>query len=150
MEKTYIIGEKKYTQKPLVLGQVKQLLDLLKGVMIPADAGSLELVMILGDKLPLALAIVLAEEGKSLRSKDIPAMADEIEFAVIPDQVLEIVDDFFLINPISSISEKLMKMVERIGGQMKKIPEDATTGSRRFASSSQTEISPSGTELPGQ
>jgi len=151
MEKTYVIGDKTYTQKPLVLGQVKQLLDLLKDVEIPGDIDALGLVTILGDKLPLALAIVLAEKGKSLRGKDIPELADEIEFEVTPEQTLEITDDFFLINPISSVLEKLTGIIERIGGQALKIPETAKqTGAPNAALSSETEISQSGTKSPGQ
>ena len=67
MEKTYEIGGKTYTQKPLVLGQVRQLLDLLANVSIPADATAVGLINAIGDKLSLAIAIVLAEPGKSLR-----------------------------------------------------------------------------------
>lgn len=149
MEKTYVIGDKEYIQKPLVLGQIKQLLDLLAGVSIPADATALGMVSAIGDKLPLALAIVLSEKGKSLRGKDIPALADEIEFAISPEQTLEVTDDFFLINPISSVLEKAAAMMEKLPdriGRETGIP----TGLPNSASLSETSISQSATELPGQ
>jgi hypothetical protein len=69
----YQIGDKTYVQKKLVLGQWRQLLDLLKGLSVPQDLDAREIVSVFGDKLPYAPAIVLVEEGKSLREKDIVA-----------------------------------------------------------------------------
>lgn len=61
----YIIDGKTYIQKPLVLGQIRQLIGHLKGLEIKPGSSGVGIVFELGDQLPAALAIVLVEEGKS-------------------------------------------------------------------------------------
>lgn len=107
MEKRYEIGGAAYVQRPLVLGQVRQLLEVLDGVRFAPDADPFALVAALGDRLALALAVVLTPEGQSPRGKDLPALADELEFAIAPEQVLEVVEDFFGCNPMASLVERL-------------------------------------------
>ena len=69
MNYKYKIGDKTYYQKPLVLGQIKQLEEFLKEFIIPGDLNVTTLMSIFGNKLPYALAIVLIEEGKSLSDR---------------------------------------------------------------------------------
>lgn len=117
-EKTYQIGDKAYIQRPLVLGQIAQLLDLMQGTAIPVDAGALGLMAALGDKFPQALAVVLTEEGCSPRDKDIPALGCELAFAVTPEQTMEIIEHFFALNPLSSWLQSAGKLVAKIGTAM--------------------------------
>jgi hypothetical protein len=138
----YTIGGKAYVQKPLVLGQFRQLLDLLKGTSIPANAGVVGVIVALGDKVPVALAIVLVEDGKSsdeeekyLKERDIEALAAGVEFAITPGMVLEVIDDFLACNPLSSHLEKVAGMMGWIARMMPAM----TTGSPNSASSSPTE-----------
>jgi len=142
-ERKYEIGEKTYVQRPLVLGQMRQLIDLLKGITIPAGADAYGLINALGDSLPQVLAIVLTEEGKSPRDKNMKEAAVEIEFAITPEQTLEVVDHFFELNAIPSLLSRIAGMAEKIGERM------TETGSRKSAFSSQEETSPSGTGSPG-
>jgi hypothetical protein len=143
--KEYAIGDKAWQQRPLVLGQVKQLLDVLKGLEIPEGVGPTEIIGILGDRLPLALAIVLTEKGKSPRGKDLSAAAGELEFSITPEQILEVIADFFSCNPLSSVLERLAGLMDDLGRTM------ATTkiGSPKSASSSAPETSPGATESSG-
>lgn len=139
---TYKIDEKTYLQRQLVLGQVRQLLDLLQGMQIPGNLDALGLVGLLGDRLPLLLAVVLTEQGKSPKNKDLPALADELEFSITPEQTLSVIEDFFECNPLSSIFQRLTGMVEKLTAQI-------TTGSPNSASSSAPETSPDATGLSG-
>ena len=142
-ERKYEIGGKTYIQRPLVLGQTRQFLDLLKGVTIPAGVDAYGLIRALGESLPQALAIVLTEEGKSPRDKNVTEAACEIEFAITPEQTLEVVDHFFDLNAIPSLLSRIAGVAEKIGEKMTK------TGSPRSASSSPEETSPSATGSPG-
>jgi hypothetical protein len=144
-EQKYTIGDKIYVQRPLVLGQVKQLIDLLRGTTIPANAGAVELIETLGESLPLALAIILTEEGKSPGGKDLPALADDLEFSIQPEMALDVIDHFFALNPMSSL-------LKRVGEMMGKVMKTTTgaTSLQKSASSSPTDAStnetgPSGT-----
>jgi len=132
-ERKYKIGDKIYVQRPLVLGQMRQLLDLLKEVTIPAGADAYGLIRALGESLPRALAIVLTEEGKSPRDKNIKEAACEIEFAITPEETLEVVDHFFDLNAIPSLLSRIAETAEKVGERMTK------TGSPRSASFSQEE-----------
>jgi len=114
----YIIGTKTYTMKPLVLGQVNQLLALLKDVNLPQD-GSIPMVIgALGDKLSLAIAIALHDPEVSLQNKDIKQLAKDLEFEMSPELTLEIVEDFFDCTPISSLLTKVTNTVKKVTEKM--------------------------------
>jgi hypothetical protein len=130
----YLIGEKIYIQKPLVLGQILQLTGYLEGIKKLSNS-PLEIIRSLGDKLPSALAIVLTEEGGSVRGKDLKSLADEISFSIDLETIFKVIEDFFGCNPISLNLEKLT-------AAMQKISEKAKVGSKNSSSSSQEETSP--------
>jgi hypothetical protein len=132
-QKTYVIGGKTYRQNTLVLGQLRQLLDLLKETTFPEEITPMGIINALGDdKLQLALAIVLTEEGKDIKDKDIAAIADDLEFAATLEQVIEVVDDFFGCNPIPLL-------LTRIAGMTKQL-KMSTTGLETSASPLAEEI----------
>lgn len=139
---TYKIDEKTYVQRTLVLAQVRQLLDLLQGMQIPGNLDALGLVSLLGDRLPLLLAVVLTEKGKSAKNKDLPALADELEYAISPEQTITVIEDFFGCNPLSSILTRLAGMAEKITAQI-------GTGSPSSPASSAPETSPDATGSSG-
>lgn len=140
---TYQIGGKTYLQKKLVLGQWRQLLELLKGLSLPQDFPVREMVSVFGDKLARALAIVLTEEGTLARDKDIAALAAELEFTVEPELILQVVEDFFVCNPIPSLLTGLSGIMGKISVKM------GATGLQTSASSSPRETSPDGTPSSG-
>jgi len=110
----YETAETTYIQRPLVLGQVRQLLEVIGGVQLPSGGGAAVLIAALGDKLDKALAVVLTPEGGVLRDKDIEALAAELAFTLTPETIVQVVDDFFICNPISSIVERVGNMAEKI------------------------------------
>ncbi|GMU26377.1 MAG: hypothetical protein AMXMBFR16_12820 [Candidatus Uhrbacteria bacterium] len=139
--KTYTIGNKTYVQKPLVLGQVKQLMDIIRGVVIPEAVTIPALMDLFGDRLSLALAVVITEEGNPAKDKDIEAVAMEIEYEIMPEQILEIIEDFFFINRIALLFQKGATVIKGIQERM--------TGLSSSVSSSVKETSPGGMTSSG-
>lgn len=133
MEKRYEIGGKTYIQRPLVLGQDLQLLNLLEGISLPAGLNSAAIVIMLAGLLPEALAIVLTEEGRPLKDKNIAELATELEFAITREQALTVIEDFLFCNPLDSPLEKIAGLTDRI--------KAAIPGSKKPSSSSPEETS---------
>lgn len=142
-EFTYEIGGKRYVQRPLVLGQVRQLSELADGMALPESANVTEVVGLLGDKMFRALAVVLTEEGTSPGDKDIEKLADELEWAMEPEMAIEVVEDFFDCTPIASLLERIGGLLDRFATKVRE------TGSRKSASSSPTGTSPGETRSSG-
>jgi len=142
--KTYVIGEKKYEQRPLVLGQFRQMMGLLTGVTFNPAAGVTDIIGILGDKLPHALAIVLIPEGSTAKDKNLVELAAEIEFNILPATIVEVVEGFFDCNPMASFFERLEGMLKSLNGR---IP--MTTGLKPLSVSSPVETLPAETPSSG-
>lgn len=139
-DKQYTIGDKTWTQRSLVLGQWKQLMEVIKGVTITPGADLPQLIATLGTRLPLALAVILLEEGTTLRQRfglrtaagsdgtQVPEwyqnpdvmleIANEIDAGIDAETVLKVVDDFLSCNPVSSILERLMGAMQ-VAGQIR-------------------------------
>ncbi|OPY15247.1 MAG: hypothetical protein A4E66_00166 [Syntrophus sp. PtaB.Bin001] len=143
MENVYVIGGKEYTQKALVLGQWRQLLDVLKGISIPADIDAHGLVNILDDRLALGLAIIINPAGIPLKEKDIPAIADELEFSADAETIFKIIDDFFACNPLPLILEKISQGAGFLSGILQTMLLTA------LSSASQPETLPAETQSSG-
>lgn len=114
---TYDIGGKTYTQKALVLGQVKQLTKIVTGLEFSEDVDILSIIEMLGDKLPLAFAIILTEEGKSLKDKDLEACASELEFTVDVNVSIQVIEDFFVCNPTGLVFKKITEGIKSLLGK---------------------------------
>jgi hypothetical protein len=110
----YEIGGRKFVQKALVLGQVKLLINTIKGVTLPRDATPASLVIALGDKVSDVLAIVLSEEGIPLKNKKLRDVQDLIEEHLSIEQSIGMVEDFFDCNPIASISEAMIGLAKKV------------------------------------
>jgi hypothetical protein len=146
-ETKYLIGEKTYIQRKLVLGQIEQFIDLLEDFSIPAGTALTvqNIIKTLGPKLGKALAIILTEEGKSPGDKNIEAFARELKFAIDEETTVKVVQDFFALNPGSLVLKTLKEKIIEILGMMH--PEE--TGSNKLSLSSAMEISPSDTPSAG-
>lgn len=118
MEKRYEIGGKTYIQKALVLGQISQLTALLGDVSFFTGYGPMGIISALGDKLPRAVAIVLTPEGVPLKSKNISEVEDAVS-ELDPLITVQVVEDFFICNPVVAIFERLTGMAEKINGMLK-------------------------------
>ncbi len=146
----YQIGDKTYLQRPVVMGQLGLLLPLLESIQISEtglQAGNV--LAALGRNLTRALAIVLIEEGKSVRDamSDLDARTEEIQWAMSPEMALEVIEDFFDCNPISSIAQKITGAVERIRERAQSQAENRSSSDG--CSSSPVEISPGKTPFSG-
>ena len=164
---TYTIGDKPWTQRPLVLGQWKQLMEIIKGLAIPAGADIPQLLAVLGPRVPLALAVILIEEGSSLRARfglrTVPGIAgipmpewyqnqdvmleiaNEIEAGINAETIMRVIDDFLSCNPVSSILERLSGVLMNTG----KIQKMMATGSTSLSPSSPEAISQEGITSSG-
>lgn len=131
---TYTIGGVEYFQESLKAGQVHQLLALLKEVNLPSELNVLSLISALGDKIAEAVAIILIDPRVALKDKNVKKLAKEIEFEIDLDMELKIIEDFFVLTPVSSILEKMGKTIEKISQELMK-----KTGSTESPSSAQME-----------
>lgn len=117
-EYKYTIGNKVYFMKPLVMGQLQQLISIIKDVHI-TDSGNLAMLMMdLGDRLPEAIAVVLHDPDVPLKDKNLKEMSDSIAFEMTPEQTLQIVEDFFDCTPVSSLLEKIKGTVEKVSEKL--------------------------------
>lgn len=115
----YEFGGKRYVQTKMVWGQVKQLNALIKGIQFPTTGLSpAGLIDLLGEKVPLAVAILVYEEGTSLKDKDLDALVAQFEFELPFDTVIKVIEDFFVLNPIISVIEKLKVGIQALQKQM--------------------------------
>ncbi len=110
----YRIGDKTYVQRTLVLGQIEQLSGIIEGLEITGDMKAEDILLALKDRVGDALGIILCEKGQKLIDKDLEAFARELRFAVEPEQIVEVIADFFDCNPIVSVFEKLLGGAGRI------------------------------------
>lgn len=152
MEYEYKIGGRTYIQRPLVLAQYHQLLEMLREVQIPAALDVRALVAALDADVSHLVAVVLTPAPlwrrltglyPSPKRKNIEALAARIEFAATPEQIIEVVEDFFVCNPLHWILDRLILAA---GTFKKQILE---TASKSSASSSPAETSPAATRSSG-
>lgn len=123
----YAINGNIYTQKPLVLGQVMPLIKLLEGKVIN-DVSPLALVTVLGETLPRCMAIILIPEGASVRDRDLDALEAEFSDNMDLDTAMQVASDFFLCNPLSSLSAKFRQMITGVWGQVvKEVPGQSSS-----------------------
>lgn len=115
----YQINGKNYYTSTLKLGQLRQLLNLAKDCIFPENFSTTDLIMILGDKIHTALAIILVEENALLKDKDVDALATEIEFTFDLDKTIEVIDDFFVQNYYASLLKKFNETIIKITKKMK-------------------------------
>ena len=114
----YEIDGKVYVQKELVWGQVKQIIDVLKGVTFPPNPTPLDIISILDERLPSALAIVLTEEGQSVKDKDLTALSSELSFKISLGVTMQVIEDFFDCNPTALLLERLQKLIGKISNEV--------------------------------
>jgi hypothetical protein len=128
----YAINDKLYIQRPLVLGQIGQVTELVRDVEIPENIGSHDLITLLGNKLPAATAILLSPPGTKIKDKDMSALTEEFREHMDIETAMEVMDHFLSLNPIASVIEKLTGMMTAV--------KKAMTGSKEPLS-----FSPEGT-----
>lgn len=109
----YVIDGKTYEQRPLVLGQLALLVELLENKDI-ADMTPYALMRAFGDSLPRCVAVILIPDGESVKGRDIDAIEEIMRYHMDIDTAMQVVTDFFICNPLPSISGKLRAVVGAI------------------------------------
>lgn len=113
----YEINGKKYYQKPLVLGQVGQLTELLNEISLPSNLSITGLIIAFGNRLAKALSIVLIPEGKALKEKNLSEIEDEFGTTATIEIAFKVIEDFLDCNQLSFV-------FGRITGLMGKLVEE--------------------------
>lgn len=150
MGKEYEIDGKTYVQKPLVLGQNKQLLRVLDGVEMPEQLTLASLLDALGERLYAAIAVVITEKGCSPRDKNVDELAGWLEWSMDNATATEVVADFFDLNPVSSLLEKAGRMIAGLNRAIALRPIGIRgNGSTNPSSSSPGATSPGATPSSG-
>lgn len=108
----YTISEKVFIQKPLVLGQLAALSGIIDGLSL-AGGSSTSLISALGDKLPKALACVLVPEGVKPKEVNLEELED-IFYYCDTMTAIQVIEDFFVCNPIALILEKISGKIEKL------------------------------------
>ena len=116
-EKTYEIEGKKYVQRPIVLGQLRLLMPILAGIEIRTWSAA-ELISTISARLPDALAVVLVEEGAGLKEAMGPESLEKrssvLEWSLTPETAIEVAEDFFAVNRVSSAGERIAAAMEAL------------------------------------
>ncbi|EAT16065.1 hypothetical protein [Desulfuromonas acetoxidans] len=148
--KTYLIDGVTYEQRELVLGQWRQLYAILDGMEISGGVnalGALVAALAQSDELNSALAVLLTPKDTPLRDKDLARIAADLEFSITPQQITEVINDFFTLNPAASILSQLGTVIVKLSGLMMAALE--AIGSRVSASSSAEETTAEETPCSG-
>lgn len=121
------IDGRQFVQRRLVLGQMEQLVDVMRDVKWPSfdNFNLLSFYEAIGGKLPVALAVVLVESGKDLREKDVDSLADDLRYSMPLDEGVRALKDFFVLNPTASIARSLGDM-QSIQGAIREVPRTTT------------------------
>ena len=125
-EMKYEIGGKNFIQKRLVWGQAKQLIKEIEGVELPSNFTPKDVLKVLESRIPALIAIVLIPEGETARKKDNAAMIEFFEWEMSLEQTIQVIEDFFVCNPIPLWLEKVGSGMEKMMGDSKKSLEKAT------------------------
>lgn len=126
----YEFGGKVYVQEKLVWGQVRALASVLKGLSFEASMNVPSIIETFGEKISQALAIVLTEEGHSIKGKDLVAQAEILDATIPIDVVIQVIEDFFVCNPTALILEKLAGAIGNFQNQIV-APETTETTSTK-------------------
>jgi hypothetical protein len=121
--KQYDFGGKVYEQRPIVLGQLRLLIPIISTLDLQqGESAVVDLVRALGDNLHRVMAIVLIEP--SLRVREAMQQLDErqaeLEWSMHPESCIEVLEDFFECNRVSSLFEKIKEATSKAMAQGKK------------------------------
>ena len=136
----YIIGDRVYYQRKLVMGQVNQLIEVTKNLEIPSNPSTMQLITAFGDKITEAIAVVLVPADMKLKEKHVGQVVSDIQFELEPEMVLEVMEDFFACNQISLLLKKLTNVIEKAVERIS--PEKTVEVEQANSASSSQEVTP--------
>lgn len=140
-ENEYKIGDKIYFQKTLVYGQIRQIFGIIRKINFGKKGETIQftvtdLINLLGDGILNFISILLIPSDSTPKKKDNSKIAEEIEWEINSDIILEVMSDFFTFNKISEVQKKMMEMMKKLGLRIQR--KESTTLSPK----SQEETSP--------
>ncbi len=116
MREEYTIDGIVHRHRPLVYGQFLALAPLLSSVKIDGGMSVSDFILAVGKKVPELLAIALVPDGMSVKEACRTAFshnrAELIQWGMSPPDVIEVLEDFFECNRLSSMSKKMTGMLE--------------------------------------
>ncbi|HBG06327.1 MAG: hypothetical protein A2075_12215 [Geobacteraceae bacterium GWC2_58_44] len=130
----YTIGGRVYTQRPLVLLQMEQLVEFINPEMFSGlqTVNALGVVKLLGDRIAAILAIVLTPRGVEVDQKDMAEITAHLRAHVDLDTAARVVEGFLSCNPVASVFNRLTGLL-KTGGVLATV----ATGSLSSSASSQ-------------
>lgn len=143
--KTYTIGTKTFFQEQITPGQIKQLKNALSdsGVQFDQIFHASDVVMALADKAALVACILICEEGTDLENKIPVELEKELEFKMSLEQTTQIVQDFFLLTPLTSIwkqiQETLQTLIKANFNSLKEIRENLEAAEKELIQDKQNQ-----------
>lgn len=141
---SYQINDKTYFQYQLVLGQINQLLSVLKDLPLLAPTPQ-TILLSLGEKIPVALAVILVPEGSKVKDRDLKAIEDDMYYCPA-DVVMQVFNDFLSLNPISLFRDKINSLKAML---LKEIPGTPSGKSNDSSTPSLAEIYSKGIPFSG-
>jgi len=72
----------------------------------------------IGESMDTAIAIMICEEGKSLKEKNIDKLAEAIRYELDMDTSMQIVEDFFLLNDLTSLVTRVAGIMVSMSNRM--------------------------------
>ena len=118
--KEYKIGEREYILTPLVLAQLIDLAKFFAKLEIDLEKfeSLRDFLSEYLEHLPLLCAIVLKRKDVPLRERDIHEEAEYIAENMDMDTAVRVVEDFFRIQDLSSLAQKVTALIQAMTGQL--------------------------------
>jgi hypothetical protein len=114
----YTFGGATWVQRPLVLAQYDQLAPVMEGMSLPKTFDVPGVIGAFGPNIHKALAIVLTPQGMRPRDKNLAETEDRIRWSIEMPQIIQVVEDFFVLSPLRLLFERLGKMLDRVRGMI--------------------------------
>lgn len=125
----YIISGKKYSQSMLVLDQIQQLAELLKGSGVSRSEPDIPSktfnYLMSKDLLATAAAILLLPEEASLKDKDIKALTETFKFELDLKTAMKICADFFAVNNFGDVLDGLKETLNVLNEKIQSTTKNA-------------------------
>ena len=140
--KKYPINGKTYVQKPLVLGQWEQMIPMMDKFNFK-DFTAKGIISEMGSAIYDAVAIVLNPEGVKIKDKDLTSLAEEFSEEMPLVTLMEVIEDFFLYNSVSSLISRFNNLTDLLIENIKELLTKTHPGSKKSSESSAAETSQS-------
>lgn len=108
---SYLINGNNYCFKPLVIGQIKQLIGV-EVKDLPDNDDDMFNYLLKEVSTSKILAVILHPKDFSIMEKDTETLESEIDFTLTPTEIETMVTDFFVQCPLEEIQGDIMKVAK--------------------------------------